>query len=392
MLAFKSLQVTVELYRRGIWSDDRTVNILALASLAKHHTKLAQLALNFFIGRIPKLSESLMDDDVDVACADGTGKGAAAKADQAKLATRRKELAFSCQVAGSSKSKRRKLDRLAAATRKANKAQEEEETNEAAEQDESQAQGTSGAVALLNDPQGFAEKLLQQCKTSNAAFEHKLLMMNVLSRVIGYHLLLLPDFYTFLARYIHPSQKEVLKVLAYAAQATHDQLPAKEVVNPALRIIANAFVANHNAAPIIAAGINGIREICTRCPDAIDESLLQEMIEFASPKSGNHDKGVTIAARSLLGLYRRVMPELLPRKDRGREASMQMLKEKRQRDADGNTDEESTWTAKMMMILLRRMAVLASQTRTMMTTRRGVLRQRTPRSQTCQRPSSPRNN
>ena len=75
MLAFKSLQVTVELYRRGIWSDDRTVNILALASLAKHHTKLAQLALNFFIGRIPKLSESLMDDDVDVACADGTGKG-----------------------------------------------------------------------------------------------------------------------------------------------------------------------------------------------------------------------------------------------------------------------------------------------------------------------------
>jgi protein SDA1 len=64
--------------------------------------------------------------------------------------------------------------------------------------------------------------------------------------------------------------------------------------------------------------INGIREICTRQPLAIDATLLQDLTEYKS----HRDKGVMMGARSLIALYREVNPELLKRKDRGKDASI----------------------------------------------------------------------
>jgi protein SDA1 len=66
------------------------------------------------------------------------------------------------------------------------------------------------------------------------------------------------------------------------------------------------------------ASINGIREICVRQPLAIDATLLQDLTEYKT----HRDKGVMMGARSLIALYREVNPELLKRKDRGKEASI----------------------------------------------------------------------
>jgi protein SDA1 len=49
-----------------------------------------------------------------------------------------------------------------------------------------------------------------------------------------------------------------------------------------------------------------------RQPLAIDETLLQDLTEYKSDRA----KGVMMAARSLITLYREINPELLHRKDR----------------------------------------------------------------------------
>lgn len=52
----------------------------------------------------------------------------------------------------------------------------------------------------------------------------------------------------------------------------------------------------------------------------MNETLLQDLTQYKS----HRDKGVSMGARSLIGLYREVNPEMLHRKDRGRAATMKL--------------------------------------------------------------------
>jgi len=111
----------------------------------------------------------------------------------------------------------------------------------------------------------------------------------------------------------------VTQFLIIAAQATHDLVPP-DYLEPIVRKIADEFVSEGVAGEVATAGLNAIREICTRAPLAMDSTLLQDLVEY----KGSKDKGVMMAARSLITLYREVAPEMLKRKDRGKVASMGM--------------------------------------------------------------------
>lgn len=169
------------------------------------------------------------------------------------------------------------------------------------------------AIHLLNDPQSLAENLFKLLETFNERFELKLLLINFISRLIGIHQLFLLNFYPYLQRYFHPKQLEVTKLLQYMAQASHDLVPP-ETIEPLVKIIANNFVTERNSNEVMAVGINTIREICARCPLAMEEDLLQDLAAYASFR----DKNVSMAAKSLVQLYRVANPGLLKRKDRGR--------------------------------------------------------------------------
>lgn len=52
----------------------------------------------------------------------------------------------------------------------------------------------------------------------------------------------------------------------------------------------------------------------------MEETLLQDLVQYRKSK----DKGVVMAARGLLGLYRNVGAEMLHRRDRGKEAALNM--------------------------------------------------------------------
>ncbi|EUB61953.1 hypothetical protein EGR_03226 [Echinococcus granulosus] len=87
-----------------------------------------------------------------------------------------------------------------------------------------------------------------------------------------------------------------------------------KAILPLVRTITDNFVTDRASAEAITVGLNTIREICARCPYAVDEDLLSDLVGYKSYRN----KNVVAAARSLIRLYRRVNPSLLPKREVGR--------------------------------------------------------------------------
>jgi protein SDA1 len=81
---------------------------------------------------------------------------------------------------------------------------------------------------------------------------------------------------------------------------------------PIIKKLAQEFVHPGVGSEVIAAGINAIREVCRRQPWCMDEDLLGDLIDYRK----SNDRGVVVAARSLLQLYREVNPYILKRRER----------------------------------------------------------------------------
>merc|ERR1712106_686819 len=135
--------------------------------------------------------------------------------------------------------------------------------------------------------------------------------MNFISRLVGVHQLYLPNFYPLVMRFLFPHQREVTKVMVYAAQAAHPQVPPEEL-EPVVRTLANNFVTERHSNEVMAMGLNAIRALCARNPHCMSDDLLQDLTQYKTHK----DKGVMMASRSLMALFRELNPELLARKDR----------------------------------------------------------------------------
>jgi protein SDA1 len=176
------------------------------------------------------------------------------------------------------------------------------------------------ALHLLHDPQSFAENLfskhLQNTK-SRLNLEQKLLVLQLVSRLIGLHKLTVITFYSYFLKYLTPRQPSVTSFLASLAQSTHNLVPP-DVLEPLIQKIANEFVSEASAAEVASSGLNAIREICVRQPLAMNDTLLQDLVMYKKSK----DKGVMMAAKGLLGLYREVGAEMLKKRDRGKDAAI----------------------------------------------------------------------
>lgn len=146
---------------------------------------------------------------------------------------------------------------------------------------------------------GMAEKLFKQLESTNKRFEIKLMTLDVISRLVGLHDLFLFNFYPYLQRFMQPHQREVTRILQFAAQASHELVPP-DVMEPVLKTIANNFVTERNSSDVMAIGLNAIREICARCPLSINEDLLQDLVQYKTYR----DRSVMMAARSLVTLFR----------------------------------------------------------------------------------------
>uniref|UniRef100_A0A671M0E8 Protein SDA1 n=1 Tax=Sinocyclocheilus anshuiensis TaxID=1608454 RepID=A0A671M0E8_9TELE len=280
-----SLDVMVELYRRNIWNDTKTVNVVITACFSKV-TKILVAGLKFFLGKDEdekKDSDSESEDD-----------GPTTRDLMVRYSTGKK----------SSKNKK-KLEKAMKVLKKHKKKKKVEVFN-------------FSAIHLIHDPQDFAEKLLKQLESSNERFEVKIMMMELISRLVGIHELFLFNFYPFVQRFLQPHQREVTKVLLCAAQASHQLVPP-EIIEPVIKTIANNFVTDRNSGEAMTVGINAIKELVARCPLSMSEDLLQDLAQYKSHK----DKNVVMSARGLIQLFRDLNPHMLHRRDRVRNEKLE---------------------------------------------------------------------
>lgn len=279
--AKKSLDVMVELYHRNVWNDAKTVNVITTACLSPV-AKILVAALTFFLGKDEE-DEQAGDSDQEV--------------DHSEL----KRLLHAQGVSKKSLKKKQKFQKALGNLRKQKKKRK------------LPSSVNFSALHLINDPQGFSERLFKQLEASKERFEVKMMMMDVISRLVGVHQLFLFNFYPFIQRYLQPHQREVTKLLTCFAQACHELVPP-EVIESGLKAIVNNFVTERNSNEVMAVGLNAIREVCARCPLVMTDDLLQDLAQYKKSK----DKGVMMAARSLIQLFRAVNPTLLHKKDRGK--------------------------------------------------------------------------
>lgn len=275
-----SLDVMIELYKRNIWNDAKTVNVITTACFSKV-TKILVAGMKFFLGKD--------EDEKRESDSESEEEGPSARDLMVRYSTGRK----------TSKNKK-KMEKAMKVLKKHKKKKKVEVFN-------------FSAIHLIHDPQDFSEKLLKQLEDSNERFEVKIMMMELISRLVGIHELFLFNYYPFVQRFIQPHQREVTKILLCAAQSSHQLVPP-EIIQPVIMTIANNFVTDRNSGEVMCVGINAIKEVAARCPLAITEELLQDLAQYKMHK----DKNVMMSARGLIQLFRSLDPKMLHKRDRGR--------------------------------------------------------------------------
>lgn len=291
-----SVDIMIELYKKNVWNDAKTVNVIANVGCFSKVTKVLVASLKFFLGRDPDEKGS---DDSENSDNEPDLKSA-------MLATR---------VNKKTKKRQKHLDLVKKQVTKIKKKKKAVD-----------AFNFSG-IHLIHNPQGMAEALFKQLQSQNERFEVKLMHLDIISRLIGIHELFLFSFYPYITRFLQPHQRQVTRVLQFAAQAAHELVPGG-VIKPVLVTIANNFITERNSSDVMAIGLNAVRMICSRCPLAMvgdedqDQSydLLRDLAMYKTYK----EKSVMMAARSLITLYREHLPALLHKKDRGRPTEAQV--------------------------------------------------------------------
>lgn len=294
-----AVKITRELWKRQIWTDSKAVEIMKEASLADSE-KVIVGGVRFFLGG-DKEREELEDESSDEE-----------KVDIGKIK-------HQMLINKKSKKKSKIMERAVEKVKRTEKKKKHPHPL------------NFSALHLLHDPQGFAETLFSkhlQNGKSKLNLEQKLLVLQLVSRLVGLHKLTVISLYSYLIKYLTPRQPSVTSFLASLAQATHNLVPP-DALEPLVQKIANEFVSEAAASEVASAGLNAIREICVRQPLAINDTLLQDLVMYRKSK----DKGVMMAAKGLLSLYREVGADLLKKRDRGKDATMGirsgMVKERR---------------------------------------------------------------
>lgn len=285
--AIWAIKITREMWKRQIWTEAKPVDVMKEACLSDNE-KVVIGAVRFFLGG-DKEREELEDESSDE------------EVDLSKVKH---------QISINKKSKKQKKTY----TKALDKVKRQERKKSAPHP------LNFSALHLLHDAQGFAEQLfskhLQNTK-AKLSLDSKLLVLQLVTRLVGLHKLTVVPLYSWFIKYLTPRQQNVTSFLASLAQGTHSLVPP-DALEPLIQKIANEFVSEGSAAEVAAAGLNAIREVCARQPLAMSDTLLQDLVQYRKSK----DKGVMMAAKGLLSLYREVGAELLKKRDRGKDATM----------------------------------------------------------------------
>ncbi|KAJ4816054.1 Protein SDA1-like protein [Rhynchospora pubera] len=295
--AKRALTVVCELHRRKVWLDERTANAICYACFHSS-SRIMVASLSFLLG----FENIEVEDDSDTSSCDDD------ESTEKPVVLLSKEDVYKANKKGTTASKEKKKAKLKRMVRSMKRQQ----------RISSEGSGSNyySPLTYLKDPQSFSEKLLSHHssdKKYTERFEVKMMRLRVICRVVALHRLILLELYDNLANYAQPHQRDVTVLLAAIVQACHDMVPP-DAVEPLFKKIVNNFVNDRATPEAITVGLNTIREICLRMPLLMNEDLLQDLALYKKTRN----KGVSMAARSLITLFREICPSLLVKKDRGR--------------------------------------------------------------------------
>ena len=289
-VARRTLEVLIELYKRRIWNDSQTINIVADGCFAKE-MKICLSSVRFFLGidtDIAKLDEKEEQDHEDYGFS--------------KMHMHRHSKKTRARVRHNEtvEKKQKKLRRLKAEGRK-------------------KPAPLLKAIELVRDAQSFAEKLFRVLRSlKKIRFEEKLMFMDLVSRLIGVHHLLVFNFYSYIQNYLQAHQVEITRILAILLQACHEQV-TEDCVVPLVRTIADNFVRDRCGAEVITVGINAINGILMRVTHVLTSPDLKALVKDISMFKKYREKSVVVATRGFINTVRQHHPALLKKKDRGRD-------------------------------------------------------------------------
>lgn len=267
--AKKGIEILAELYRRRIWNDARTVNVVGEACL-NPSPKIFVPAIRFFLGIENSMEE---DEEEQSAVTREVNTHEHSKKTKKRLRVEQKQKSIN------EKKMKQHMQKL------------------------EEAVPLFPAIQVIHDPHSMAEKLFKKARQSGERFEVKLLLMNFISRLIGCHKLLVLGFYSFLQRYLTAHQKDVTQILAYLIQACHELIPPEDVL-PIVKAIAYNFISERCTNEVIAVGINSVREIIRRVPAILKEDGMDDFIQDLAMYGKKTHKSVMIAAHGLINLIR----------------------------------------------------------------------------------------
>ncbi|TFA98696.1 Protein SDA1 [Trichoderma ghanense] len=285
--AIWAIKLTRELWKRQVWTDAKPVDVMKEACLADNE-KVIVGATRFFLGG-DKEREELEDESSD---------------EEIDLGKVKHQIQINKKSKKQKEAYRRAVDKVKKQEKKKSKPHPL----------------NFSALHLLHDPQEFAEQLFTkhlQGTKNKLSLDTKLLVLQLVTRLVGLHKLTIVPLYSWFIKYLTPKQQSVTSILASLAQGVHNLVPP-DALEPLIQKIANEFVSEASASEVAAVGLNAIREICSRQSLAMTETLLQDLVQYRKSK----DKGVMMAAKGLLSLYREVGAEMLKKRDRGKDATM----------------------------------------------------------------------
>ena len=269
-LARKTLNIIVNLYQKRIWNDSRTINMLANIAVNAKDIKISSAACQFF----------LSEYNIDKA-------GSSDEEDLEELKNKYKLLGKG--YAQKTKKRKEKLKQLMKSIEK------KEERNK-------KIKTTSDFMPIdqLNDPMTFAEKLFHLLNSFQSGnFQHKLIVLRLLGRILGRHRLLLSNFFNSMIPLIKNDQKDLSVILASLIEATHDQVPPIEL-EPIIKKLFDFFISDVLPPQQITLGLNTLYGLVERCPYCIDENYYSICDELRTYKN----KSVSNAARAICNLYK----------------------------------------------------------------------------------------
>ena len=183
-----AINIFMELFRRRMWDDDHVVNIIGAACFSRQN-KVRGSAVNFLLG----IDDELDDGGDDFGLGGGDDQPAKKRIKRIKLAIVKKHKKKALRKALKEQAKEDERVRLEgpASVRRRREAP------------------SFSALDRLHDPQAFAERmvLLMNKWSTTLNFDHKLLMMELVSRVIENHRFFVTEYFDLIMRYLQPGQQ-----------------------------------------------------------------------------------------------------------------------------------------------------------------------------------------